>query len=189
MSKIVYAVLGAVVVAAIVVVMMAQRQTGSDADRKLVTAAQNDDIEAMKAALEAGANVNYQIKSSTWDGWFGKESPDEGYSALHYSAQRGSLAGATLLVEKGADVNVKNAYQNTPLMLAVSGLHTSVVELLLSHKADPNVKNQWGSTALDFSKKRLGGATEGAALGKLIEAAGGVAGTPQEPGGGGGGGG
>jgi ankyrin repeat protein len=53
-----------------------------------------------------------------------------------------------LLLEHGADPNIKNKDGITPLHWAVfkSGVHVEVVKLLLEHGADPNIQNKKGRT-------------------------------------------
>jgi ankyrin repeat protein len=53
-----------------------------------------------------------------------------------------------LLLDKVADVNVKNNYGKTALIAAAGGGHTDIVKFLLSKVADVNVKNEYGNTAL-----------------------------------------
>jgi ankyrin repeat protein len=57
----------------------------------------------------------------------------------------------SLLVEKGAEVNVKNASHTTPLMFAAMNGHTEAVRLLLSYGAEVNTVNQMGRTAAMFA--------------------------------------
>ena len=53
-----------------------------------------------------------------------------------------------LETEFGADVNVKNKDENTPLHLAVREGHVEIVKLLVTEfAADANVRTKDGSTA------------------------------------------
>jgi ankyrin repeat protein len=59
--------------------------------------------------------------------------------ALINAAKRGDLAAVKDLLAKGADVNAKTRYDQTPLMFAADKGHVEVVKLLLAAGADVNV--------------------------------------------------
>ena len=85
--------------------------------------------------LDAGANV---------------ESPNgDGQTALMLAARVGSLDIAKLLVERGADVNAKEAWRDqTALIWAVDGNFPELTQLLIDNGADVNVRasaNEWDS--------------------------------------------
>jgi ankyrin repeat protein len=77
-----------------------------------------------------------------------------GETPLHLAASRGAVNGVKLLLHFGADPDVRNCQQFTPLhtvcaahsLPCVNWLHTEIVKLLLSRDADP--------TLLDMSGKR-----------------------------------
>jgi len=58
------------------------------------------------------------------------------------------------LLDRGADINVKNEYGWTVLMRAVMDNNIDMVELLLDHGADINAKDIGDDTALDFAQER-----------------------------------
>jgi len=68
-------------------------------------------------------------------------------------------------VEAKGDVNVTDVNGNTPLMMAVVEDHYDVAKYLLTHGANPSLKNKIGETALDIAKrgvpKRVTGLLEG----------------------------
>ena len=82
------------------------------------TIVQND-ISNMKLLLKAGADAN---------------SHDEGtkYSVLHYASARGNIRAISVLIENGADINVKDARGKTPLYVARQTHQYEAEELLLS---------------------------------------------------------
>ncbi len=51
----------------------------------------------------------------------------------------------------GAEVNGKDKYGETPLMLASRLGYPDIVQLLLEHGADPNARNLENQTALDLA--------------------------------------
>ena len=63
-------------------------------------------------------------------------------------AQNGDLNSVRLLIEAGAEVNVKNEYYETALILAAKNAHTVVVETLINAGADMNAKDHFGRTPL-----------------------------------------
>jgi ankyrin repeat protein len=56
------------------------------------------------------------------------------------------------LIEKGADVNAKDASGKTPLMLAVWKENLPLVKLLVSKGADKSAKNNEGLSAADVAE-------------------------------------
>lgn len=62
-----------------------------------------------------------------------------GQTPLHLAAAADFTAGATLLIERGADVNAPDEVAATPLHWAVINDALKVAELLLSSKANPNL--------------------------------------------------
>ena len=115
--------------------------TAKAPDISIREAARTGNIEAVKQAIAAGADVNakdhYKI------------------TALHYAADSdGHKEVAELLIAKGADVNAKNKFRSTPLHeTAVIG-HKEIAELLIAKGADVNAKNMGGETALDEAKRK-----------------------------------
>jgi len=61
-----------------------------------------------------------------------------------------------LLIDKGADVNVKNVGDRTPLMWAAMHGHTEVVRLLIDNGADVDAKCSYGGGNDSFEMGRKG---------------------------------
>lgn len=67
--------------------------------------------------------------------------PRNGYTPLHYAAERGSVAVARRLIDCGADVDARDAQRRTPLLLAAHAgpwkerSAEDVIQLLLSENA------------------------------------------------------
>jgi len=101
------------------------------------TAAAQGNIEAIKQQLAAGAQLN------------GKE-PAGGSTPLILAALFGQTEAARLLLEKGADLNVKNNDGSTALHTAAFLCHPETVKLLLEKGADVTAKNNDGQTPLDI---------------------------------------
>lgn len=74
----------------------------------------------------------------------------DGWTPLHLAAFFGGYETAQFLIEQGADVNAisSNKLNNRPIHAATAGRKFALVELLLEHQADPNVKQDGGWTPL-----------------------------------------
>ena len=68
---------------------------------------------------------------------------------LIHSATHGDIAKVEKLIEKKADVNAIDRWQNTPLMLAAENAHIEIVVLLIDAGAQVNIQNnRFGINAL-----------------------------------------
>ena len=56
-----------------------------------------------------------------------------------------------MLLENGAEIDIKNKYKNTALYVAVREGHEGIVKRLLDKEADPKIKNEAGNTALHIA--------------------------------------
>jgi ankyrin repeat protein len=74
--------------------------------------------------------------------------PEDVSSALETAAGEGKLNIAELLLNHGADVNVKDKYDRTPLMAAAVRGQYDMVGVLLAKGADVNTRSEAGVTAL-----------------------------------------
>ncbi|OGM46334.1 ankyrin repeat-containing protein [Aspergillus bombycis] len=101
----------------------------------LAFAARWKSVKAAEVLLHHGANVNALVHGST---------------ALSFAIEEGNVSAVKLLLENGADLTITNE----PFLLGVlkrshdQKVDTAIVELLLSHKADPNCCDQKGRTPL-----------------------------------------
>ncbi|TLD32578.1 putative electron transfer flavoprotein subunit alpha [Venturia nashicola] len=68
--------------------------------------------------------------------------------SLQRVAARGNFTLATLLVEKGADVNIRRENEASALFKACEGGHEKLAQLLLDNGANTEVKDRDGRTAL-----------------------------------------
>lgn len=73
--------------------------------------------------------------------------------ALSYAASTGCLQAAKILLDTGANPNLHNARQETPLMAATHAPANKeeMLNLLLDHGADINAANKYGTTALQLA--------------------------------------
>lgn len=75
-------------------------------------------------------------------------------TALHYAADSGNAAIVELLLEKGADVNLKaKLYQESALHFATWARSERCVELLLEYGADIGARKKEGTSALQMAAR------------------------------------
>ncbi|ACL75846.1 ankyrin repeat domain-containing protein [Ruminiclostridium cellulolyticum] len=89
-----------------------------------------------KQLLESTKNVNFQ--------------DENGYSYLHCAAQVKSIEIATLLINKGAIIDIQDKYGKTPLMVAISDYNgdDKMIKLLLEYGANKEMENNYGISAI-----------------------------------------
>ena len=75
------------------------------------------------------------------------------YGLLHSAAENGFLDEICTMLETEVDVDVKDDYGYTPLMLAANKGRVDVVELLYRNRADVNVRSNRGWTAVMMATK------------------------------------
>lgn len=74
---------------------------------------------------------------------------------LHAAVALGrNPAIVTLLLERGADPNARQAGGFTPLFSAAAANHRDLAELLLAHGANPGLTSDQGLTAAGFARER-----------------------------------
>jgi ankyrin repeat protein len=96
--------------------------TAQDANEEFFAAARRGDAVAVKAFLDKGVDVNSKTRY--------------GATALSYACDKGHVEVVKLLIERGADVNVKDTfYGEVPLGWALSKDHAQIVKLLLDKGA------------------------------------------------------
>jgi ankyrin repeat protein len=104
------------------------------ADLRLVSAAKNNDLKAVRSLLAQHADVN-AVET-------------DGSTALHWAAQRNNLEVADLLIAAGANPKAATRYNITPLFLACTNGNAAFIEHLLKAGVDANSTSEQGETAL-----------------------------------------
>ncbi|HPN68156.1 MAG TPA: ankyrin repeat domain-containing protein [Saprospiraceae bacterium] len=101
---------------------------------KIVEYVDDNDYNKVEKWLKNGGNPNIIL-------------PDNSTLLYIATGPHGGIEVTKILIEAGADVN-KGHFDYTPLMNAASWTNYLMVEYLLDHKANPNLKNISGKTAL-----------------------------------------
>jgi len=103
-------------------------------DLRLVEAVRSKDVNAVRALLKSGMDVNAP--------------QGDGATALHWAVHYDDLATADLLLRAGARTNAANDLGVTPLYLACTNRNATMVEKLLAAGASPNARLFNGETVL-----------------------------------------
>jgi len=70
---------------------------------------------------------------------------------VYYACRRGILKQLKQLIEKGANVDVKDGYDYTLLHHAIYGENLEIVKYLIELGVDLDFPNFWGDTAFDYA--------------------------------------
>ena len=132
----------------------------------LMWAAGQSNPEMVKLLLKAGAKPN---AISTVRDWARKVTaeprpqnrPPGGFTALLLAAREGCAACAKVLVEGGADINLTNPENITPLLEAILNARFDTAKVLIEAGADVNRWDVWGRaplySAIDYNTTPRGG--------------------------------
>lgn len=105
-------------------------------EMSLADAAVAGNVEAVRQHIEAGTDLN-------------ERNPGSGATALIAASSFGQNETAGLLIEAGADLEVKNNEGSTALHTAAFLCREKIVRALLAKGADRKSRNNSGATALD----------------------------------------
>jgi hypothetical protein len=115
-----------------------QHRIKPDQGKELCQAVQSGNLEKVIALLDAGVPVDAN------DSWG---------TPLMWAARFGYKNICQTLLDRQAEVNIKNQYGLSPLMAAACHGHVDTCQLLLEHNAQINAKNNKGKTSLHFAAK------------------------------------
>jgi ankyrin repeat protein len=77
--------------------------------------------------------------------------PDERNFTPVFVAFKGHVESARMLLERGAVIDIRNRFGETPLHQALLWTEIEVVRLFLEHGADPNLANRYGETPFEMA--------------------------------------
>ena len=114
-------------------------QKQAELDMKLIQAIQFRNLNRVDSLLAEGADPNAQDA--------------EGTSALLYAVNVGGLKLNQLLIDRGADVNVKRttSYRSTALMEAAGRNNVALAKILIENGADINIRDTFGDPAINWA--------------------------------------
>ncbi|CAJ1034812.1 Ankyrin repeats (3 copies)/Ankyrin repeats (many copies)/Ankyrin repeat, putative [Leishmania lindenbergi] len=115
-------------------------------DQKLTLlhhAAFSGNMAFVKAILDRSGTQQVMIDAADREGW----------TPLHYAADRGHTQVAAALLDEGASVNARDTAKRTPMHLAALSGRADVVAMLLRNGASKTAKNVAGMTPVDCAKE------------------------------------
>lgn len=112
---------------------------------KLHVAAYHNDLSTLDQELAKGAAIEGRLNYYL--------TPWKNTTPMTLACRTGSLHAMEKLYECGAELDVRDDLQRTPLMHAAWNGHTEVCVWLLALGADPSLINTRGKTALDLARE------------------------------------
>jgi len=101
--------------------------------RNLIRAVENNNISEVKKLLKEKVDLNNYVHGAT---------------PLFFAVMNDNAKLTELLLEHGANPNIRYKKKETPLLLALMKDNLKIAELLLKHGANPNIKHVNGRTPL-----------------------------------------
>jgi ankyrin repeat protein len=115
-------------------------------DTPLLMAVRELHVEVAQILLENGAEPNVKNKD-------GKTSLHlfPAYDGNRYYIESKRLRFASLVLQRGTDVNAQDKYHATPLHVTMKQGLNKMAQILLEHGAEPNAANKYGQTPLHLA--------------------------------------
>ncbi|AUV58150.1 ankyrin repeat protein [Bandra megavirus] len=102
----------------------------------------DDNILTVKTLLESGSNINWKNMADD------DQTP---LMAAMTTSSRTNLAIVNLLLDNGAEINLRNRFGKTALILAVINDNDHLVNILLDKGANVNAQDNTGRTAIMYA--------------------------------------
>jgi ankyrin repeat protein len=109
----------------------------------LILAASKGNESVLNYLIEKGADIDFQDKN--------------GYCALHFAAQNKEIRITEILLNRGANPNLKDLHGNAPIWTAImnSREEFDIVKMLLKKNADIETKNKHGKSPKELWNLRF----------------------------------
>ncbi|MEJ0035023.1 MAG: ankyrin repeat domain-containing protein [Gammaproteobacteria bacterium] len=129
----------------------------------------------VKVLIEHGAKVDSRSSVNTWDRQVTSEPrmqsrPSGGFTPLLYAARKGCLQCAEILLKAGADKDLTDPDNVSPLLLATLNFNFDIAALLVRKGANVNKWDMWGRAplyaAVDMNTLPTGGRADRPSLDK-----------------------
>ena len=120
--------------------ILRRAERGMSPDQRLLDAASDGSVIAVKAALEAGADIEAQDAHQR--------------TALLRAAAADNVDVARFLVARGADVNALDDQHDTPFLVTGVTGSVAMLEALLPGNPDPSIRNRFGGVAVIPASER-----------------------------------
>lgn len=104
----------------------------------------NGDEKMLKIILRNDQSLNLDIKDMT--------NEDKDRAPLHWAAQENQLVTGSMLLEYGANINVKDFDGKTPLHIASSEGNKEFVELLMDAGADGRIRDNFNVSPCEYAE-------------------------------------
>ena len=121
-------------------------------------AAKNGNVELVRMLIEHGADVNVRTKDGSTPllmaAKLGNMEDEEGETQLHKETRNGNVELVRMLIEHGADVNVRTNYSSTPLLAAARFGNIEVVRVLLEHGANVEAEDKKRRTSFQIASMK-----------------------------------
>ena len=108
----------------------------------------SDSYNFLKAVKDRDVNAAIELADKPGSTVVNARDGDTGEAGIHIVTRRGDLGWLGLLYQKGANLNMKDREGNTPLILAALTRWSEGVTTLIRLKAQVNLQNRLGETAL-----------------------------------------
>lgn len=108
----------------------------------------SDSYNFIKAVKDRDVNKAIELADKPGTTVVNTRDNDTGETGIHMVTRRGDLGWLGLLYQKGANLNLKDREGNTPLMLATISRWSEGVATLIRLKAQVNIPNRLGETAI-----------------------------------------
>lgn len=110
----------------------------------IIVAAQAGNKQAVEFLIDHGIDPNIPADVTIMTG-------NDGVRAIHEAVSNDNLDMIQFLLDKGADINAKDALGWTPLHWAISVYLPKIAEFLIQKGASLTIKNDHGQTPLDYA--------------------------------------